>query len=80
MINEFVDKVIVHKPEKVNGQRTVQIDILFRFIGNFTVPQIEALPTREQLQEEERRAKERERNHANYLRRKEKKPAPQASA
>ena len=61
----------MYKPEKVNGQRTVQIDIQFRFIGCFTVPQFEALPTAEQCSEEERKAKERERNHAKYLRRKE---------
>ena len=80
MVNEFVDKIVVHAPEKIDGQRTMRIDIIFRFIGNFTVPQIEAIPTEEQLRQEEHRAKERERNHANYLRRKEKKLAPQASA
>ena len=52
MINAFVDKIIVHKPEKVNGQRTIQIDIQFRFIGSFTVPQIETLPTAERTQSE----------------------------
>ena len=80
MINVFVDKIIVHKPEKVNGQRTIQIDIQFRFIGSFTVPQIETLPTVEQLLEEERKAKERERNHANYLRRKERQLALRQTA
>lgn len=70
----------MHKPEKINGQRTIHIDIQFRFIGSFTVPQIETLPTAEQCREEERKAKERERNHAKYLRRKEKQLALRQTA
>lgn len=73
MINAFVDRIIVHKPQKINGQRSVRMDIVYRFIGGFTVPDIDLLPTAEQQQAEERKTKERERNHANYLRRKEKK-------
>ena len=80
MINAFVNRIIVHKPQKVNGQRTMQIDIVYRFIGGFTVPNIEVLPTAEQRKAEERKFKERERNHANYLRRKEKQLASTRSA
>lgn len=73
IINSFIDKVIVHAPEKANGQRCVQMDIYFRFIGCFSVPNMQKEPTEEELQSEARRAKERERNHRKYLRRKERK-------
>lgn len=77
IINSFIDKIIVHAPRKVNGQRTVPIEIIFRFIGSFTVPQLQCLPTEEERREEERRTKERERNHQKYLRRKARKEKAQ---
>ena len=73
VINSFIDRVIVHAPQKVNGQRSVRIDVIFRFIGSFAVPTAELQPTAEKLEEEARRAKEREKNHQKYLRRKERK-------
>ena len=41
MLNELIEKIIVHAPKKQNGQRSMQVDVIFRFIGNFTVPQVE---------------------------------------
>ena len=41
MLNELVDKIIVHAPVKVNGKRHMQVDVIFRFIGSFAVPQQE---------------------------------------
>ncbi len=76
VINSFIDPVIVHAPQKVNGQRSVQIEIIFRFIGSFAVPTAEAHPTAEESEEEVRRAKEREKNHQKYLRRKERQKKP----
>ena len=73
VINSFIDKVIVHAPQKVNGQRCIQVEIIFHFIGNFTVPQLQSLPTEDELRMEARRAKERERSHQKYLRRKKRK-------
>ena len=73
VINSFIDRVIVHAPQKVNGQRCVRIEIIFRFIGSFAVPTAESQPTAEELEEEARRAKESEKNHQKYLRRKERK-------
>lgn len=83
VINSFIDRVVVHAPKKVNGQRHVQIDVIFRFIGCFSVPVAPTIMTEEQLQEEARRAKERKRNHKKYLRKKErnkKLPHDQAAA
>ncbi|MBQ8618001.1 MAG: recombinase family protein, partial [Clostridia bacterium] len=71
IINSLIDRVVVHVPKKVNGQRHVQIDVIFRFIGCFTVPVAPTILTEEQLQEEAKRAKERKRNHQKYLRKKE---------
>ena len=70
VINSFIDRVIVHAPQKVDGQRSVQIEIFFRFIGSFAVPTVESQPTAEELEKEARRAKEREKNHQKYLHRK----------
>ena len=83
VINSFIDRVIVHAPQKVNGQRCVQIDVIFRFIGSFAVPCAQTQPTAEELEEEAQRARARERNHQKYLRRKErnkKLPHDQAAA
>ena len=75
MINAFIDRIEVSAPKKVNGERTVQIEIHFRFIGQFSVSQIPTEMTAEELEEEQCRAKQREKNHASYLRRKEKRIA-----
>ena len=62
MIYAFIEKILVHAPEKIDGERHMQIDIYLKFIGNFQVPQDE--PTAEEMAEEEkqkqRRAKNRE--------------------
>ena len=33
VINSFIDKVIVHAPKKINGERCMQIEIVFHSIG-----------------------------------------------
>ena len=38
MINEFVEKIIVHAPEKIDGDRVQEVDIHLRFIGQFELP------------------------------------------
>ncbi len=64
MIFDFVDKIIVHAPKKINGERHMQVEIILRFIGNFQVPKPE--PTPEEIEqaekEQQRRAKNRERD------------------
>ena len=35
MINEFIDKIIVHAPEKIEGDRTQEVEIFLKFIGKF---------------------------------------------
>ena len=38
MIFEFVDKILVHAPEKIDGERTMEIGIYLKFIGKFDIP------------------------------------------
>lgn len=49
MINEFVEKIIVHAPDKSTGDRIQEVDIYLNFIGHIEVPLPE--PTPEELEE-----------------------------
>ena len=64
MINEFIDKIYVHAPDKSTGERIQEIEVYMNFIGKFDVPIPE--PTPEELAEMERvrikRQKQREAN------------------
>ncbi|MDO4563356.1 MAG: DUF4368 domain-containing protein [Clostridia bacterium] len=64
MINEFIDKIIVHAPVRVYGEREQKIDIYFNFIGQFNLPIHEPTPEEIEALEKARieRAKKRERN------------------
>ena len=51
IVNEFIKKIIVHAPEKVNGKRFQKVDIVFNFVGEIhlpTDPQTEQEATNEQ--------------------------------
>lgn len=39
MINEFIDKIIVHSPEKIDGDRVQEVEIYLKFIGRFDLPE-----------------------------------------
>lgn len=41
LLNEFVEKVIVHEAVKIDGKRTMQVDIHLNYIGKFELPQLE---------------------------------------
>ncbi len=58
MIYEFIDKIIVHAPEKVGGDRVQEVEIYLKFIGKFDVPMPE--PTEEELLEAEKQRQRRE--------------------
>ena len=73
MINEFVDKIIIHERDRKGSQTSKQkIEIYFNFIGNYEVPKEElSEEERSKLEEEERKINERrDRLHQNYLKRK----------
>jgi len=44
LLNEFVEKVIVHEAEKVDGVRTQEVEIYLNFIGKFALPDSEIEP------------------------------------
>ena len=50
MINEFIEKIIVHAPEKIDGDRTQEVEIYLKFIGRFDLPAPELTPEEEKRQ------------------------------
>ena len=75
MINEFVEKIIVHERNRKGSQTSKQkIEIYFNFIGNYEPPKEELTEEEKErlkIEEEERKIKERkDRLHQNYLKRK----------
>lgn len=52
MINEFIDKIIVHAADKSSGEREQEIEIYLKFIGKFDVPMSE--PTTAELEQAEK--------------------------
>ena len=71
MIFEFVDKIVVHAPDRSSGERMQEVDIYLKFIGKFDVPLPE--PTPEELAEQERLRKKREKQREYSRRSREKK-------
>lgn len=68
MINEFVEKIIVHEPDRSSGEREQVVDIYLNFIGKFTVPEPEPTPEELAAAEAQRqlRNKRREYNQRYY--------------
>ena len=64
MINEFIDKIIVHAPEKVDGDRVQEVEIYLKFIGQFDLP--EPVLTPEELEREEYLRRQRIRSRERY--------------
>ena len=71
MLHEFVEKILVHAPDRSTGERVQEIEIYLNFIGKFEVPMPD--PTEEELAAEEKRRQKRIRDHEKYLRQKERK-------
>ena len=64
MINEFIDKIIVHAPEKIDGDRVQEVEIYLKFIGHFELHAPEL--TEEEIQRQEFLKKERARSRERY--------------
>lgn len=77
IINEFVDKILVHKAEKIDGERVMEIEIYLNFIGKVELPAREL--TEEELAEIKEKQRLRERN-AVYQRRRRAKFMPKTKA
>ena len=78
MILEFVDKIVVHAPDRSSGERMQEVDIYLKFIGKFDVPLPE--PTPEELAEQEklRQKREKQREYSRRSREKKKRAAAQS--
>jgi len=48
MLNEFIEKVVVHEADKSTGDRRQKVDIYFNFIGCFVPPNPEVILTAEE--------------------------------
>ena len=72
MLNEFVEKILVHERARKGSQDTTQeIEIYFNFLGRYIPPALQPVPLTPEEQEELRKKEERkDRLHQNYLRRK----------
>ena len=72
MLNEFVEKILVHERARKGSQDTTQeIEIYFNFLGRYIPPSLQPVPLTPEEQEELRKQEERkDRLHQNYLKRK----------
>ncbi len=72
MLNEFVEKILVHERARKGSQDTTQeIEIYFNFLGHYIPPSLQPVPLTPEEQEELQKKEERkDRLHQNYLRRK----------
>ena len=72
MLNEFVEKILVHERARKGSQDTTQeIEIYFNFLGRYIPPSLQPIPLTPEEQEELRKKEERkDRLHQNYLKRK----------
>ncbi len=64
MINEFIEKIIVHAPERIDGDRVQEVEMHLRFIGQFELPAPEL--TEEEIKRQEFLKKERIRSRERY--------------
>ena len=72
MLNEFVEKILVHERARKGSQDTTQeVEIYFNFVGRYIPPALQPVSLTPEEQEELRKKEARkDRLHQNYLRRK----------
>lgn len=68
MVHELIDKIIVHAPMVVDGQRTQKVEIYFNFVGKinlvYTEDELEELKQDEKEKLQQKKARQSERNKA----------------
>ena len=64
MINEFIEKIIVHAPERIDGDRVQEVEIHLRFIGQFELPTPEL--TEEEIKRQEQLKRHRIKSRERY--------------
>ena len=78
MIYEFVDKILVHAPDKSTGDRIQEVDIYLKFIGKFDVPMPEPTPEELAAMEKQRKLRAYYRERSKRHRERERKKKEQA--
>lgn len=89
LLNEFVEKVVVHEAERIDGKRTQQVDIYLSFIGKFDMPKFNEpqeepppLKSKKKLRRDmtpEQLQRARERDHIRYAKKVAAKKAAEAA-
>jgi hypothetical protein len=71
MLNEFIEKILVHERERKGSiETTQQVEIFFNFVGQYVPPHFgEVNLTPEEQEELRKREERRDRLHQNYIRR-----------
>ncbi|MCD7918897.1 MAG: DUF4368 domain-containing protein [Clostridiales bacterium] len=71
MIYEFVDKILVHKAEKIDGERVQEVEIYLKYVGKVDIPEPELTPEEQEAEAKarDRRRRKREANQR-YLEKK----------
>ena len=64
MINEFIEKIIVYAPERIDGDRVQEVEIHLRFIGQFELPAPEL--TEEEIKRQEQLKRHRIKSRERY--------------
>ena len=72
MINEFIDRILVHESKKIDGERFQEVDIYFNFIGKFELPPQELTEEEKRQQEKIKRRRESQRRYNARKRKKQK--------
>jgi hypothetical protein len=65
MLNEFVEKIIVHESEKRGYERTQKVEIYLNFIGKIDIPRKEEAEPKPLDPQAQKRAKQRARYRKN---------------
>ena len=37
-VNELIDKIVIHSPEKIGGKKHVTIEVYFTYVGKIRIP------------------------------------------
>ncbi len=71
MLNELVDKILVHERDRKGSKQTTQeIEVFFNFVGRFVPPSFGEELTPEEMEAIRKREARKDRLHQNYLKRK----------
>lgn len=80
MVYEFVDKILVHEPKKIDGERVQEVEIYLKYIGKFDIPRPDPTPEELALMEKKKAQRKRDRERMKRRRERMKEEAVKAAA